>query len=115
MSPLPCVCGLAVCLVLASCSSGIVPAGPQTYMASCSIGAAGTGATGKAKLYRQANDWCVKRGLVMVPVTSDSTEPVAGRGMGSASLTFRALPPGDPEIQRSTIERPDFTQRVQVR
>jgi hypothetical protein len=115
MIPLLRVCVVAVAAVLAGCSSGVVSAGPQTYMISRSIAFAGTGATGKAKLYEEANEWCIARGLIMVPVTSDSTEPVAGKGMGSASLTFQALPPGHPGIHRSTIEKPDYTQRVQIR
>ncbi len=106
---------LAISLTLIGCSTGVVPAGPQTYMISTTAFGLVPGGTAKAKAYREANDWCKQRGLVMVPVTSDSNDAVYGRKPAGAELVFRALPPGDPDIKRSTIERPDYIQRVQVR
>jgi hypothetical protein len=84
-------------------------------MVSKSISGFSSGSAAKAQLYREANAWCAKRGLLMMPLATDSQEPVMGRGMGTAELTFRALPPGDPEIRRPMTERPDYIQRVQVR
>lgn len=101
--------------LVAGCSSGIVPAGPDTYMVSRSIEVFSTGAGGKAALYREANDWCMKRGLIMVPVSTDAREPVVGGRLGSAELVFRALRPGDPEIKRNSVEKPDYIQRVEAR
>jgi hypothetical protein len=51
----------------------------------------------------------------MVPITSDSRDPVAGRGMGSAEVHFKALPPGDPGIGAANIEKPDTIKRIEVR
>lgn len=103
--------GLALC----GCTTGVVPAGPQTYVISRQIGAFSNGAAGKAALYREANEWCTQRGLVMMPVSTDAYDPQVGKRMGSAELTFRALPPGDAEIKRPTLEKPDYIQRVQER
>lgn len=99
----------------ASCSSGVVPTGPDSYMISRSVSGFSSGAAGKAKAYREASDWCAKRGLVMVPITADSIDPVIGKGMGSAEVHFKALPPGDPRINSATIEKPDRIERIEVR
>ena len=102
-------------LVLAACSSGVVPTGPNTYMISKSVHGFSSGAAGKAAVFREASAWCAEKGLVMVPITSDSREPVAGRGMGSAEVHFKALPPGDPGISSANIERPSSINRIEVR
>jgi hypothetical protein len=51
----------------------------------------------------------------MVPIAVDqhSAEPF-GR-YGGAELTFRALRPGDPDIRRNNVEKPDYTQRIHMR
>ena len=51
----------------------------------------------------------------MVPVSFDAQAGVYGQRPPTADLTFRALPPGDPEIKRPTLEKPDYIQRVQMR
>ena len=96
-----CVLPLLIALAVAGCSSGVVPAGPQTYMISVTEGPGLTnGGAAKARALRDADEWCHKRGLVMVPVdvAQHGTQPF-GRYAG-AELTFRALKPGDPEIKR---------------
>lgn len=106
------LCGAAM---LSGCASSVVPAGPDTYMISTTEVGLTQGGRAKAAAYRKADEWCRKRGLVMVPIAVDqhSAEPF-GR-YGGAELTFRALKPGDPEIQRYNVEKPDHTQRIQVR
>ena len=99
---------------LAACSTGVVPAGPDTYIVSQKVSSFGSTGGGKAAAYREANAWCAKRGLVMVPISVDTREARPGQ-MGTAELTFRALRPGDPEIVRPTVEKPDHVQRVQMR
>jgi hypothetical protein len=106
---------LVICLGLSGCSTGVVAAGPDTYMISKSIPFFSTVGSAKASIYRDASKWCAERGLIMVPVASDATQPVAGQHMGSAELTFRGLRPGDPEVRRTNIERPDYTHRIQSR
>lgn len=110
-----CLSLCAAALLVAGCSTGVVAAGPDTYLIARSVSGFGTTSAAKASVYRDANAWCASRGLVMVPVSSDSKDPVTMQHMGSVELVFRALKPGDPEIKRSTVESPDHTQRIQVR
>lgn len=95
----------------------VVPAGPDTYTVAAGGGMGWTPSSApvRAAVYRAANEFCQKRGLVMVPVSLDQRPGQIGSHTASVELVFRALPPGDPEIQRPTIERPDHTQRVQIR
>lgn len=110
---------LAAGVLLAACSTGVVPAGPDTYMISRPIMSFTTTGRGMAANYREANRWCAERGLVMVPITKDEQRPLAGAGgrgvMGTADLYFHALRPGDPEIERSHIAIPDTVERVEMR
>ena len=97
------------------CVSSVSPAGPDTYYISKGpLPIWMSGAKAKADCYQEANKWRTKRGLTMVPVSSDFKDPIPGRA-GNAELTFRALKPGDPEIQRPIIESLDTTKRIQVR
>ena len=106
---------LIASITLIGCSSGVVPAGPDTYMVSRSVSGFSTVGAAKASAYREASAWCASRGLVMVPISSDEQNPVTGQRMGHAELTFRALRPGDPDINRANVEKPDHTQRIQMR
>lgn len=107
---------LILVLALPSCSSsGVVSTGPNSYMISKSVHGFSSGAAGKADVYREASAWCAKRGLVMVPITSDSRDPVAGKGMGSAEVHFKALRPGDPGINSGAITKPDEIKRIEIR
>jgi hypothetical protein len=101
--------------ILTACTTGIVPAGPDTYMVAHSISAFSTVGRGMASNYQEASRWCAARGLVMVPVSTDQREPRAGQGMGTADLYFRALKPGDPEIKRGNVAAPNNTQRLEIR
>jgi hypothetical protein len=98
------ILALTAAVLLIGCSTGVVPAGPDTFMVSVTEGPGLTnGGAAKAKTYREASLWCAKRGLIMVPIASNThpTQPF-GRYAGS-ELTFRALKPGDPEIKRPTL------------
>jgi hypothetical protein len=106
------VCGITL---LSGCASSVVPAGPDTYMISTTEVGVTQGGRAKAAAYREADAWCRKHGLVMVPIAVDQHAAERFGRYGGAELTFRALRPGDPEIHRTNVEKPDFTQRVQVR
>lgn len=102
--------------LLTGCTSAVVPAGPDTYFVSRGpLPIWASAARAKSDCYQEADAWCRKRGLVMVPVSSAAKDAIAGKEPGSAELTFRALKPGDPEIKRSNIEAPDKTKRIQIR
>ena len=104
----------AVCGGLAGgCTTGVIPAGPDTYMVSATGMGFGTGGV-RTSVYRKANEFCAGAGLVMVPVSCDAKGGQPGVAP-TADLTFRALRPGDPEIKRPNVEKPDYIQRVQMR
>ena len=67
------------------------------------------------QVYALANKFCEERGLVMVPLSMDVKEGVTGRNAPSATLVFRALKPGDPEIKRVNVEAPDRIYQIQER
>jgi hypothetical protein len=90
-------------LVLAGCTtSNVIATGPDTYMVSAS-GAGFASAGVREAVYEEANAFCASRGLVMVPITFKAREGALGRHPPSADLTFRALKPGDPDIERPMI------------
>jgi len=105
---------LTLGVLLSGCTSGIIPAGPDTYMVSASGAGFSTGGV-RAATYQKANRFCQERGLVMVPVSFDAQGGVYGRRPPTADLVFRALKPGDPEIKRPNVEGPQYIQRVQMR
>ena len=81
-------------ILLVGCTSGVVPIGPNTYMLSgSSPGLIGKG-TVEAKLFKQANDWCQQRGLVMIPIDSTGNDAIYMGNWANAEIKFKALPPG---------------------
>jgi hypothetical protein len=105
---------IAMSLFSGCTSSGVIPAGPDTYMISAGGAGFSTGGV-RARTYRNAQKFCDERGLVFVPVSFDAQEGVYGRRVPTADLVFRALRPGDPEIHRPNLEQPNYIQRIQNR
>ncbi len=104
---------LGLALVFAGCAtSSIIPTGPQTYQVSASGVGFGTEWV-RETVYKKANKYCTDRGLVMMPVSFEAEKGIYGRTAPSAALTFRALPPGDPEIQRPST--PSSIEQIQIR
>ena len=106
---------LAAGSLFSACSSGVVPAGPDTYMIARSVPGFSNAKLAKAALYKEASAWCQKNGLVMVPIASDTVNAEMGKRFASAEITFRALRSGDPEIKRTNIDSPNSTQRIEFR
>ena len=103
-------------LVISGCASpGVIPTGPDTYTVTSGSSAGFSSANSRAEVYTLANKFCEERGLVMVPVSMDAREGVLGRNPPSATLVFRALKPGDPDIERVNVEGPDSITRIQNR
>jgi len=97
--------GLIATVTLSACmSTGIVPQGRDTYMISKQGTALSSGARVKATLYKEADAWCRKQGLVMVPVSEHTTDGVPGVHLASAEITFRAVRSDDPENQRTNMK-----------
>lgn len=106
---------VSTAFVLSSCATGVTPMGRDTYTISgSSPGLINQGAV-KAKLLRRADDWCRKRGLVMVPLNSMGNDAVVGGKWASCELIFRAVPPNDPENKRPTFGRmPDHHEEITI-
>jgi hypothetical protein len=106
---------LIATVILSACmSTGIVPQGRDTYMLSKQGTALSSGATVKASLYKEADAWCRKQNLVMVPVSERTTDGVPGVHFASAEITFRAVRSDDPENQRTNM-KPTPNQVIEVR
>lgn len=67
------------------------------------------------RVFRAANDFYVSNGLVMLPVSIDERPDQLGRHTASFELVFRALKPGDLELKRPNIEKPDSVKCVEMR
>jgi len=61
-----------------------------------------SGASVKADIYREANEFCGKKGLQFQPVSDRSLDGVPGRSFANAEIVFRCLIEGDREINRPT-------------
>ncbi len=99
------LCACASILLLAGCATGprVVASGPSTYSISAEDGLRWNTTTRPAReiAFETANRYCIKRKLVMVPVSLDVHPGEIGVRTATADLVFRALPPGDPRIERS--------------
>jgi len=103
-------------LLITGCASpGVIPAGPDTFTVTSGTSAGFSSANVRAEVYLLANKFCEERGLIMVPVSMDAREGALGRHPPSATLVFKALSPGDPEIKRVNVEGPDSITRIQNR
>ncbi len=95
---------IAACSVLAGCSTGnVVKAGPDTY----SVTSSGTGFSTdgvRAKVYKRADNYCTKQGLVMVEKSISTQAGAFGQHPPNADLQFRCLKAGDPEIARRAAD-----------
>lgn len=79
-------------LAFTACSSttGIVPIGSGMYMLGAQDGWAYTGSSVKAKLYRQANEFCHRQSKDVEPVNSRGQDYGLGQ-YASAEIQFRCV------------------------
>ncbi len=101
---------ILIAAFLVGCSStGIVSMGRDTYMVAYQGSTLQSKASLEAKCLNDANAFCAKKGLVMVPISSSGRNglPVPfGKG-GTCELVFKAVPRGSaldlspPEMKRS--------------
>jgi len=83
-------------LILAGCqSTGVVPMDQDSYFIGKKDGSPGIGVslTNKAAVYREANDFCRKKGLEVKTLNLTVTPAMPAR-LGSTELQFRCVPPG---------------------
>lgn len=95
---------LAIFLVLIGCaSSGPIPIGQDTFMITKqSTTGFHSGASVKAEIYREANEYCVKTGKQLQPVSDRQVDGVPGKAFANAEITFRCLLQSDSELNRPT-------------
>lgn len=83
--------------ILAGCaSSGVIPTGPDTYMLT-KKGAGGMFSNGNevlGDLYREATDFCERRGQVVETVGTDAQNAIPFARMPNAKLDFRCVSKG---------------------
>ena len=95
---------VASAAVLAGCASstGILPAGPDTYTISEKFaGVRGGSDEAERDALTKANDFCVQKGRQFVPATMGQ----AGAGPNGYTVTFRCLLPTDPAVAQYHIQQ----------
>jgi hypothetical protein len=100
------VAAAAVAGALTGCamSTGILPAGPDTYTVSEHFAPIrGGSTTAQQTALTEANAFCAGQGRQFLPV--DMLTPFSANPYGTTnySVTFRCLLPGDPELARSHL------------
>jgi len=78
-------------LALTGCASNIVPAGKDTYMIHHGGWPAMNGFACEADCYRDANEFCKERGLVMVPVSTETIDGKVFAHNASSKLIFKSV------------------------
>jgi len=90
--------------ILAACAhSGVVSIGPDTYMIANSEWGFTSGGVQKAKVMKEASDYCESIGKQMLPISTSQNDVAWGK-TPAAEVQFRCLPHGDPELRRPTLE-----------
>ena len=97
---------LALAFIFTGCATWgpqVQSAGPQLYSVTAEDRLNWNTTTTPARevAFEIANQYCIKRKLVMVPVSLDVRPGEIGVREATADLVFRALRPGDPAIARS--------------
>ena len=93
--------------------------GPDTYTVTFGGGIGlpnhvGTGPA-RARVLKAANEFCQAKGLVMVPISIREQQGVMGQHTAQVELDFRALQPGDPEINRPNLQAVLPIQRMEIK
>jgi hypothetical protein len=95
-----------VAAILSGCaaSTGILPAGPDTYTVTERFAPIrGGSTTAQQTALTEANAFCAERGREFLPL--DMLTPASANPYGPTgySVTFRCLLPGDPELDKSHL------------
>jgi hypothetical protein len=100
---------ITVLLVGCAHGTGILPAGPDTYMVSEHYAPVRGGVTTAQQVaMTEANDFCENQGKKLLPLnTNESGIGINQAAWGNTgfSMTFRCLSPDDPELKRPQFER----------
>jgi hypothetical protein len=100
---------LGVATVLAGCaaSTGILPAGPDTYTVSEKFAPIrGGGTEAQRTALTEANAFCAEKGRVFVPNNMGQAGALANPyGPTGYTVTFRCLFPNDPAVAKFQLEQ----------
>src|SRR5450759_810740 len=95
---------IAAAAILSACAhSGVVSIGSDTYMIANSEWGFTSGGVQKAKVMKEASDYCNSIGKQMVPISTNQNDLSFGK-TPAAEVQFRCLSQGDPGLQRPTLE-----------
>ena len=95
---------VGVCVLIAGCAhSGVVSIGPDTYMIANSEWGFTSGSVQKAKVMKEASEYCKSIDKEMLPVSTAQNDVAWGK-TPAAEVQFRCLSHGDPELQRPTLQ-----------
>ncbi|MDA3789813.1 MAG: hypothetical protein PF503_15115 [Desulfobacula sp.] len=95
---------LVSALIAACAHSGVVQIGPDTYMIANSEWGFTSGGVQKAKVMREASDYCKSIGKQMLTISTSQNDVAWGK-TPAAEVQFRCLSYGDPELQRPTLQK----------
>src|SRR5450759_285254 len=95
---------IAAAAILSACAhSGVVSIGSDTYMIANSEWGFTSGGVQKAKVMKEASDYCNSIGKQMLPISTSQNDVAWGK-TPAAEVQFRCLSQGDPELKRPTLE-----------
>ena len=87
---------LPLALTACAASTGVIPAGPDTYTLTEHFVAIWGDATKAGRVaVIKANDLCIEKGRVFVPSTTQASIPTQDYGNTEYSITFQCLLPSD--------------------
>jgi hypothetical protein len=92
-------------LTACASSTGILPAGPDTYTITEKFAPIrGGGDEAERDALTKANDYCSQQGRQFVPSTMGQAAPVGQYGPTGYSVTFKCLLPNDPAIAKYQLQ-----------
>lgn len=98
-----------IAAILGGCaaSTGILPAGPDTYTVTERFAPIRGGSTEAQRVaLTEANAFCEQQGRVFVPMTMDQLQGIANLNTSTGyAVTFRCLRPDDPAVAKFKLER----------
>jgi hypothetical protein len=95
---------LGIAVLLTACAhSGVVSMGPDTYMIANSEWGFTSGSYQKAKVMKEASEYCKSMGKEMLPIGTSQNDVTFGK-TPAAEVQFRCLSPVDPELKRPTFQ-----------
>ena len=86
---------ISICLLAGCSSTGVIPMDRDSYMIGKKDGMPGLGVSlsNKADVYKEANEFCVKKGLE-VQTLRVTTTPAQPGVLGYTELQFKCVQPG---------------------